>query len=200
MPKKIIAVDLDDVLADSAHGFVEFSNKRWGTRLHPDDYDEHWAEMWGIDQKEAEDRSLEFHGSGAISNFLHKEESVAVLKLLAERYKLVITTSRRRDVANETMAWLERHYKDVFSEVYFAGIWDKKSKNRHMATKLDLCVEVGADYLIDDQPKHCNAVAGQGITPLLFGDYSWNRDANVVNGVIRVKSWQDVLEFFENEQ
>ncbi|HJQ08525.1 MAG TPA: hypothetical protein VJ836_03545 [Candidatus Saccharimonadales bacterium] len=40
--RRIIAVDIDDVLSASAEGFVVFSNKQWGTRLTLDDYTEDW--------------------------------------------------------------------------------------------------------------------------------------------------------------
>ena len=48
-----IAIDIDDVLAENAIGFVAFSNERWGTRLSVDDYSEHWSEMWRVDSEEA---------------------------------------------------------------------------------------------------------------------------------------------------
>ena len=54
--KKTIAIDIDDVLAANAENFVEFSNKKWGTHLRPDDYTEHWAELWDVDFDEVEKR------------------------------------------------------------------------------------------------------------------------------------------------
>jgi len=39
--KPIIAVDIDDVLANLAQEIVDFSNKNWGTNLTIDDYNEH---------------------------------------------------------------------------------------------------------------------------------------------------------------
>lgn len=44
---KTIAVDLDDVLSASVPGFVAYSNKRWGTTLTLDDYDEDCAAIAG---------------------------------------------------------------------------------------------------------------------------------------------------------
>jgi hypothetical protein len=46
-----IAVDVDDVLSQSAKGFVAYSNQRWGTKPTVDDYDDHWAEMWKIERE-----------------------------------------------------------------------------------------------------------------------------------------------------
>ena len=51
MTKKVIAVDIDDVLAESARNLVEYSNKSWGTNITVDDYDEDWAKLWQVDYK-----------------------------------------------------------------------------------------------------------------------------------------------------
>lgn len=53
MKRLTIAVDIDDVLADNAAGFVTFSNERWGTNLTPDDYGEHWVKVWQVDNDAA---------------------------------------------------------------------------------------------------------------------------------------------------
>ena len=66
-----IAIDIDDVLAENAIGFVAFSNERCGTRLRVDDYSEHWSDMWHVDSEEAERRAHVFHDSGAIKGYAH---------------------------------------------------------------------------------------------------------------------------------
>ncbi|HLA48993.1 MAG TPA: hypothetical protein VJY84_00415, partial [Candidatus Saccharimonadales bacterium] len=62
--------------------------------------------------------------------------------------------------------------------------------------KAEVCREIGADYLVDDQPKHCLAAADAGITALLFGDYKWTRVNNLPKNVIKVRNWPAVLEYF----
>ena len=44
--RKVIAVDIDDVLADSARMFIELSNQHWGTELTVDEYDEAGPRLW----------------------------------------------------------------------------------------------------------------------------------------------------------
>ena len=63
-------------------------------------------------------------------------------------------------------------------------------------TKAEICAEIGADYLVDDQPKHCLAAAKAGIKTILFGDYKWNRDTKLMPNMVRAKNWQEVLEYF----
>jgi uncharacterized HAD superfamily protein len=139
----VIAVDVDDVLAANAQGFAEFSNERWGTHLKPEDYSEHWGELWQTDQAESERRAQEFITSGAMGRYRHDATAVEVLRRLKERFELVVVTSRRLVVEKETTAWLDQYFAGVFAEVHYAGIWDKFWHNRHTATKAELCGKWG---------------------------------------------------------
>jgi len=199
MTRPRIAIDIDDVLADNAKGFIQFSNDRWGTTLQPSDYQEHWSNMWQVDHDEAERRSLEFHEFGGHVGYEHIDHAFEALMLLKERYDLVIVTSRRRRVKGETLAWLDQHYPGIFTEdqIYFAGIWDEGiTEERYAGTKVDIIKELDAQYLIDDQLKHCLAAAEEGVQVLLFGDYSWNQIEVLPKNMTRVNGWKAVLEYF----
>lgn len=198
MAKPIIAVDIDDVLAVSAAAWVAYSNKIWGHQLAVDDYDEDWAKMWQVDFEEGRRRAHHLHTTpGIIASFEHDAAAQEVLNKLAKQYELVITTSRNSLLQNETIEWLDRHFNGVFSDVHFAGIYDTLHPDAPNRTKGDLIRKVGADYLIDDQPKHCFAVAEQGCTAVLFGSYSWNRDVALPAGVIRCLDWVAVGQYFD---
>lgn len=201
MARETIAVDIDDVLSAFARGFTDFSNKKWGTNLEPDDYNEHWAVVWGIDEQEAKKRGDVIHknASEIISGLSHDPNARRVLVELAKKYNLVIVTSRRRAIQKDTLEWLNNHFKGIFLEIHFAGIWDdleKPLEERIKATKADVIKQIGANYLVDDQPKHCFAATEAGITSVLFGDYRWNRDVKLRKNMFRAKTWQEVLEFF----
>lgn len=198
MSKKVIAIDIDDVLAANAEGFVEFSNMRWGTKLKPEDYHEHWTELWNVDLAEADRRSKEFHESGHVANYKHFEESISVLRKLSKEFSLIIITSRRLSSKNKTIQWLNTYYEDIFDEVYFAGIWDKVDASSIYKTKAKLGKAIGADFLVDDQLKHCLAAAESGINGLLFGNYSWNQINQLPQNVTRVENWEAVGRFFND--
>ncbi|MEK7562004.1 MAG: hypothetical protein AAB541_04045 [Patescibacteria group bacterium] len=199
MPKPIIAVDIDDVLAANAEGFVKFSNKRWGTNLTIDDYDEHWGKVWQVDQQEWEKRNEDYVNLRVMRTYRHFDEAKPVLKKLNSRYKLVIVTSRRIQQKADTLDWIKRYFKDTFEEIYFSGIWDKIQHSANDVTKLDMIKQLKVNYLIDDQPKHCFAATEAGITALLFGDYKWNHNIELKPRMIRAKNWQEVLEYFDAE-
>lgn len=198
--KQTIAVDIDDVLSPSAEAFIAYSNKVWGHDLAVDDYHEEWGGVWGVPLEEAIRRSKLFHESTAyFEAFTCFDHALPVLIKLSKRYKLVILTSRKAVLKEVTEAWLNKHFPDVFSEVIFAGIWDG---DEHVYTQLhkskaDMCRQVGADYLIDDQIKHCLGASEVGVTGLLFGSYGWNKtDKALPAGVVRVHNWKEVEEYF----
>ena len=197
--KETIAVDIDDVLADNARGFAEFSNQRWGTNLTPRDYDEHWAKVWGVDNKETEKRADVFHGSGIFKAYEHNDVALPVLERLSDHYRLLVITSRQRQTQEDTTAWIHRHYPGIFSDdtIHFAGIWDKVEEQSIGRTKGDIAVSLNVDYLIDDQLKHCRAIAGMGKRALLFGNYTWNQDSVLPEGVDRVAGWKVVGEYLD---
>ena len=75
-----IAVDVDDVLAENAAGIVAFSNQRWGTNLTVDDYDEHWAKMWQVDNAEVERRTAEIVSTSLSAGYGHIGGALEVLE------------------------------------------------------------------------------------------------------------------------
>ncbi len=200
MSRPVIAVDIDDVLADSARGFVEFSNKRWGTKLGVDDYLEDWAKMWELEQDQAQMRAQDMYDPDVIGNFKHDESALAVLLTLKKDYKLVITTSRARLVQKDTSDWLNRHYKGIFEAIHHAGFYDNYTANSTKMTKAELLKSIGADYIVDDHPKHCFAAAEAGMQAILFGNYKWNRDIKKLPPrITRARNWQEVLEYFNDK-
>lgn len=197
MSRQTIAIDIDDVLADQAAAFVDYSNKQWGTNLRVSDYTEHWAELWGVDVDEVRVRSDMYHDSGTIGRFEHKPEALPVLRRLRDRYSLVIVTSRRRIVKDETLNWIQQHFEGLFDDIHFAGFFDDLSDAKWSHTKAEVVVELGADYLIDDQPKHCLATAEAGVDSILFGNYPWNQLDELPSRVARCNNWADEERYFD---
>lgn len=192
MTKKTIAVDVDDVLALHAESFIQFSNQRYGTRLTVEDYSDHWSNLWGEERDEIERRAAEFHVHENIIRFKRIQEADKAVQKLAQDYRLVIVTARRKGLIDVTHEWIDNHFPGVFDEFHFVPIWVPGND----VTKADICHQIDAEYLIDDLPRHCNLAAEAGITALLFGDYSWNRSEEVSEGVVRVSGWPEVLKYF----
>lgn len=191
MGKETIAIDLDDVLAAHVPAFVSFSNTRYGTNLTLEDYSDRWGKLWQVEHEEVLRRAKEFHVPESVASFQRIEEAEIALKSLSEAYKLVIVTARRANLTQTTIDWIDKHFPQIFDEVRIVPVWDEGST----VTKADVCQQIQASCLIDDMPNHCNLVAACGIKALLFGDYSWNRNAQISSGVERVRDWPAVVEY-----
>lgn len=199
--KPVIAVDIDDVLSASAQAFIAFSNRKWGTNLGIEDFDEDWGSMWEISHEQTMARAREFHDSGIISSYDHYDAALPVLQHLQERYSLVVLTSRNLRMDEETKEWINKRYPGLFREVYFSGIYDDvpsdKAQIACRTTKAEMLQRIGASYLIDDQPKHVIGAAEIGLHAILFGLYPWNREADLPSGVTRCETWQKIGEYFD---
>ena len=201
MKQQTIAVDIDDVLSRSAEGFVAFSNERWGTELKPEDYREEWAVVWGVPLETALQRASELVAAGIEGGLEPHQPAMPVLGRLATKFNLVVVTSRRATSRPLTEGWLAHHFPNIFHEVHFVGAYDNSAADsvaQALAyTKGELCREIGANYLVDDQLKHCIGAAEAGIPSVLFGEYQWNRsETPLPSDVTRVRDWDGVAEYF----
>lgn len=197
MKKSIIAVDVDEVLAANAPSFITYSNRQWNLNLTIDDYHEHWAELWGVDHEETLRRASQYNASESIAEMAHIAEAEGVLRSLAERYELVITTARRQEVSQVTRQWIDAYFSGIFRDIHHVNIWDTEQPDAHTYTKAEVCKQIGASYLIDDQSKHCNAAQLAGVQAILYGNYPWNRSDEIVEGVVRCANWYEILDYFD---
>ncbi len=205
--KPIIAVDVDDVLASSALAFVEFSNQRWGTNLTIDEYHDDWAMLWKLDKEHEESmkiiskRAEEFFAHH-LRDMDHDVSAYEVLVNLKQDFDLIVVTSRRLQTKGDTLAWIQERYEGIFAEdkIFFAGFYDTIEKGSFTKDKGALLKSLGASYHIDDQPKHCNGAIVQGVQGILFGEYGWQRGEALEDTVVRVKNWEEVLEYFNAER
>lgn len=195
--KKVIAVDIDDVIVSESRSIIEYSNKHWGHNLDFDDYDENWQAMWGVDHDELLARAAELHRPGMQTSYPLKHGSKKSLTQLKKKYKLVALTSRRKVVQEETVEWINQILPGVFEKIYFTGFWDTGKPGGHLLTKGDLAKDLKVDYLIDDQPKHCISADELGIRSILFGDHRVQREFCGSKTIVLCKNWQAVLEFFD---
>lgn len=197
MSKSVIAIDIDDVLALRADIFLDFVNKEFGSSLTLHDLSEDWVKMWGISRAEAERR-----GEVIINKALHGLYPVIpgaqeAIKLLQQQFRLIAVTSRRALTKDLTEEWLARHFPNSFEKIIHAGFWDDPDyQDGHLKDKTDIYGQIGAQYVIDDQPKHCIAAAKAGHTALLFGDYPWTQNVGLIPNLVAVKDWRAVQEYF----
>ena len=193
--KPIIAVDIDEVLVPHFQGLIDWYNDEYGTELtlkhnHPND-----PRPWGTpDYGEAVRRVRKYFETPGFLDTRPFREAAGALKKLGLSYRLLVVTGRDTIIERVTRQWLDRHFKDLIEDAHFSARYSLEGKVRDKASVI---VSTGADYLIDDDLSECEAAAKAGIRCLLFGEYPWNKVAELPAGITRVKNWQEVLEYFD---
>ena len=199
MTKKVLAVDIDDVLADSTEALRVRVNKFLSVNIEKQHYKvdgpywhyyEHVWENQGIADKvshEALEADME-HGQ---SHVLPVTNAINALAELAKHYDIIMVTSRNQAWAKATEAWLHTHFGKSYKALHILGNHKNTDKPR---TKGEVCQEIGASWLIDDNPEHCLSAIAHGTEAILFGEYGWHFDAP--EHLVRCKDWSAVLEYF----
>jgi uncharacterized HAD superfamily protein len=193
--KGVIAVYIDEVLTPHFQYLMDWYNREYGTKLTLANNHPKTTEGWGTDKiEEAIKRVQRFFDTDEFKESKPFEEAIASVKQLSRSYEMVIITSRDTIIEHLTRGWLDRHFPELFKEAHFTAMFSLEGKNR---SKAEVAKNLGVRYLIDDSLEHIEAASEAGINGLLFGDYPWNQTDKLPNGVVRVKNWKEVLEYFD---
>lgn len=199
MSKSVIAVDVDDVLAVENEAVRRFANAAFGHQhtsedyLKPGEYWGYWEMVQGVNKEEGARRYGEYLNSGLKGQLEVMPGSLEVLTELKRRYDLIIVTSREAHLVDITQVWLTEHFPAVFRDVAFVAVWTGEVKG----SKAEVCKQLGAKYLIDDNPGHLKLAAEAGIKGVLFGTYGWSSGVDLPSGTVRVGNWHEVKEYFD---
>lgn len=197
--KRLIAIDIDDVLADETNSAIRFFNEHFGLKLTRQDYDVdgpywgYWESIWKVSDEKAAEMAAAYVHSDARAEHTVLPHAIEVVSDLKRKYDLIIITSREDVLVDLTEQWLHVHFPNTFDHVAFTAVWQPKPG----ATKAEIANHLGAGYLIDDNAEHCNVAAEAGLQALLFGEYGWNRKAELRDSVVRVKNWLAVRDYFD---
>lgn len=189
--KPVLAVDVDDVLTPFAPSFLKRYNEQHNTNHKHEDLKSYFfiKDLYGTeDNDDAEPYVTEFIIWATNNGAVIDEAAVEALRKLEDHYEIVVITSRHPDVYDATKSWLQKQLPSLFKDVHFIRARDTKT------SKPQICQEIGAKILVDDHPDHLQDCAEYGVRGLMFGDYFWNRDAELPENVQRVKDWSEVLE------
>ena len=188
-----IGVDFDDVLFDCNASLALFHNSRYGTSYERKDV---WSwyldQVWGCTEKEAIERVKEWYDSEEHTQSMPISGAIEAIEKLAQSYELHIITSRPSSIRKPTRLWLERYFAKHFAEIHFTNHSEPGS-----GSKAEICRNLDVSFLIEDSLKHARDVASGGTTVLLL-DSPWNQE-DVSGNIIRVHSWEEVVELIDSE-
>jgi 5'(3')-deoxyribonucleotidase len=172
---KRVAIDMDEVLADTLAEHIARYNRDHGEAITKADLEGKW--LWDI---VSIDRHERLEGYLRSEDFFEDLPVIAdsqhVLRAMAERYEVYIATSAMEfpNSFGPKYRWLLRHFP-FLDPRHFVFCGDKSI--------------LKADYLIDDQPRNLRVFAGRGI--LFTAPHNLN-----VSGYTRVDNWEQVGKLF----
>ncbi len=196
MAKEVIAVDIDDVLARHFEILKKHFEERHGITLTHIDVQQGLLSRIDPGEHGQFIDSVEELIAGATFYTAPLPGAIEAIKKLKQKYKPVIITARPLSIERLTIGWLKEHFGDAFGAVDFVGA-PKWGKGGNVASKERLLTEHKVSYLVDDSLNHCKKAASMGLTALLFGEYKWNEGEQLPGNIVRVKNWQEVLEYFD---
>lgn len=195
--KPVIAVDIDEVL-----GAFVYSLSKWHNRVYGTNYTENcfftysFSELPGFGDKATSIQKVnEFFKSEEFVNIPPLPGAREILESHKGNFRFIVVTARNSAIEKETRAWLDRHYPNCFEDYYFAGSYDPTQRR----TKGEICREIGAICLIDDNVHYAVEASTAVGTSILFGEYAWNTSKrpeyvhpNIPSNVVRIGTWNHV--------
>ena len=194
MLKEVLALDIDDVVVKHVEAFIKWSNTNYDTNLTADDYSEAWHEIWGVDAEEEEARKKLFFTDEIVGAFEIVEGAAEGITALSAVKKIIGVTSRRESLKPVTERVLDEVVPGVVDDVVFATQF--RDGQKVTRPKADICLEIGATNLIDDQLKHCLAVSKVGVSAVLFGNNASGLVDELPENITRANIWSEVLDYF----
>jgi 5'-nucleotidase len=167
-----IAIDMDEVIADSFSKLCEIYCEETGEELENEE-----ESLYRFLEKGGKKTLHAYpHREGFFRNLQVIEGSQQVLEQLNKKYKLyIVSAATEFDLSmNDKIAWLKDHFPFLgWKQVVFCG--DKSI--------------IDADFLIDDHVKNLKGFNGKG--------YLFHAPHNIKeSGYERVRSWKEVEEIF----
>jgi uncharacterized HAD superfamily protein len=193
--KQLIAVDIDDVTADSTESLRVRVNNEYGVSLTREDYlipGDFWTyyeQVWAAHDLQYIDESIYHEEMGVDQSHVPLlPGALLALTELQKSYDIVFLTARSSLWKEATERWLRQFFgEDV--QLVFGGQKDEVHRSKGVVAK-----ELGARFLIDDNYDNCLSAVEQGVYALLFGNYGWHPKEKT--GVVHCEDWQAVLGYF----
>ncbi len=190
-PPKVIAVDADEILAAFIDHFLIYHNEKYQTKVEKEKiYSFKLDPIFKLTEVEFLRRMDEYYESGEVLNILPVEGSIeGINNLLEKGYRLEIVTARPPFFKELTIEWVSKHFPKKFEQIHFA--FNPYNSNSMKITKSQICKQIGAKVLIDDNIVNAQDCAENGITVYLM-DAPWNQTEDLPENIIRVKSWMEI--------
>lgn len=191
--KKVIAIDIDEVLASFIDLFLQYHNSSFQTNVSRSQVVT--FALHEVFETTVETMQLRMEQFGHQGNHLKIEPILgaveAIEHLFKQGFKLHLITARPELIKKETKIWVNQFFPNKFTKIHHAYnkyLAPSHQKNR----KWQICQQLKAKYMIDDLIENARECAENGIKVLLM-DAPWNQAEKLPPNIKRVKDWKEIL-------
>ncbi|KAK9102374.1 hypothetical protein Sjap_019628 [Stephania japonica] len=197
--KLLVAVDVDEVLGNFVSALNKFIADRYSTKHSVSEYHVYeFFKIWNCSRDEADIRVHEFFKTAYFKTGIHPipgaHAALHKLSAFCNLSVVLVESSRQNAIKDHTIEWIEKHYPGLFQGVHFGNHFALDGKSR---PKSDICRSLGAQVLIDDNPRYAIECADIGMRVLLFdyeNSYPWCKSSTATQHplITKVHDWQEV--------
>jgi len=196
MAKKVIAIDIDEVLADWYHFALPKLNRILGTSVKIDSRKEipfNLDEFFGVSEKKIHQALDKMYKKSPISEILPVAGAQEAVDKLSKQFKLIAVTARPKKFWRETKDWVKKHFDSEIEVFFGTGQGNPTGGENHKDDKLTICKKTNAKFIIEDNPSEILAFLGTSTRPLCLA-WPWNKSLEGKPNIVR-GDWKKLLKF-----
>lgn len=188
----LVAIDLDDVLADTINAFIQFHNKKYGTTFVRNDFfSYYWEDIWGGTREDAIRKFFEFTKTPYFETLPPVPGSQDGVAFLKRKHDLIVVTSRQHELTTHTKKWIKKHFNNIFRDIYITN-HPHFARSGKTKTKREVCDELGVQILIEDSIGYATECVTDDRKIFLLNT-PWNQDDTSHPNIYRVNSWKELI-------
>lgn len=189
-----IGIDLDDTIWKFHENLIDFYNNVYGTDYKIEDYKiRDISVFFGITKDEERKLLKDFFESDLSEEVFFVDGFLDAFSELKEFTEIFFITARPIQLKEKTEKRLS-----FFSAENYPVHYVSNEEKRIRLKKVDFCEKLGIDFMIDDG-LHNSEEFTESSTKFLLLDFPWNKKSDLSKNVIRVNSWQEILEKIKEE-
>ena len=195
MNRKIIYVDLDDVLCQTARHFLAIVEREFGKKIAYDqltDFDVGIA--CGLRPAEREELYRIVHEPEELLEMAPVAEGISTLKRWADQgFEIAIVTGRPPDSYEPSMAWLARHGV-TYHSFTMVDKYGRFATEHTIAIRLEDLGQRNFAWAVEDSLAMGRYLAVEMKVPVALIDRPWNRGAAEYRRLGRYRDWPAIAE------
>lgn len=198
--KEILAVDCDDTLISYSVEYLAFLSERIGRKLDVKNVKTtEWHVHAGLPQDEFWTHVHDFMMTETFANLPDITNARDRIYSLRDRYDIQIVTARPDFASKITRDNLEMRFPGLVSKIHHANISKEGTPIRR--EKLEICREIGAKILVEDNPNEAQTFVANGYSDhvaILMLGRPWSDEAyriGLPKRVVPMNNWNETIDY-----